>query len=144
MNLRDSLNRYYYDTTVADLRQLGRTGGGTLSYNSIMYLDVISYQHQQGGCTLTTLADTLHISRAAATIKVGDLVKLGLVEKTRSQADRRVVYLNVTDMVASALRAYDGPFERAVQLVEARFKKEEIDTFCEILDTLSQEYIKNA
>ena len=49
MDLRDSLNRYYYDSTVSDLRQLSRTGGGELSYNSIMYLDVISYQHEQGG-----------------------------------------------------------------------------------------------
>ena len=48
MDLRDSLNRYYYDVTVSDLRQISRTGGGELSYNSIMYLDVISYQRAQG------------------------------------------------------------------------------------------------
>lgn len=28
MNLRDSLNQYYFDMTVSDLRRLGRTGGG--------------------------------------------------------------------------------------------------------------------
>lgn len=48
MDLRDSLNRYYYDVTVSDLRQISRTGGGELSYNSIMYLDVISYQRARG------------------------------------------------------------------------------------------------
>ena len=52
MNLRDSLNRYYYDVIVCDLRQLSRTGGGELSYNSIMYLDVISFQENDGGCTV--------------------------------------------------------------------------------------------
>lgn len=56
MDLRDSLNRYYYDVTVSDLRQISRTGGGELSYNSIMYLDVISYQRAQGECTVSTLA----------------------------------------------------------------------------------------
>ena len=61
MDLRDSLNRYYYDVTVSDLRQISRTGGGELSYNSIMYLDVISYQRAQGECTVSTLANTLHI-----------------------------------------------------------------------------------
>lgn len=142
MDLRDSLNRYYYDTTVSDLRLLSRTGGGELSYNSIMYLDVISYQAQQGGCTVSTLAKTLRISRSAATLKMNELKKLGLVEKLRSETDRRVVYLNVTEQVARALRAYDRPFERAAKLVEERFTPEEIRTFCAILDTFSQEYVK--
>ena len=41
MNLRDSLNQYYYDEIVCDLRRLAKNGGGELSFNSIMYLDVI-------------------------------------------------------------------------------------------------------
>ena len=73
MDLRDSLNRYYYDVTVSDLRQISRTGGGELSYNSIMYLDVISYQRAQGECTVSTLANTLHITKSAVTIKVNEL-----------------------------------------------------------------------
>ena len=59
MDLRDSLCRFYYDSTVSDLRQVNKTGGGELSYNSIMYLDVISYQQALGVCTVTTLADTI-------------------------------------------------------------------------------------
>ena len=144
MNLRDTLNQYYYDTTVCDLRQLSRTGGGELSYNSIMYLDVISYQHEQGGCTVSSLADTLHISRSAATIKVNDLFKLGLVSKRRSESDRRVVYLDVTAQVRESLRAYDRPFERAARLVETTFSPAQIETFCAILDAFSKEYSKEA
>ena len=117
MDLRDSLCRFYYDSTVSDLRQVNKTGGGELSYNSIMYLDVISYQQALGVCTVTTLADTLHISRAAATIKVGELVKLGLVTKTRSEEDRRQV--------------------------EAAYSQDEIDLFCAILDIFSKEYQKD-
>ena len=90
MDLRDSLNRYYYDVTVSDLRQISRTGGGELSYNSIMYLDVISYQRAQGECTVSTLANTLHITKSAVTIKVNELERLGMVTKTRSETDRRV------------------------------------------------------
>lgn len=143
MDLRDSLNQYYYDMTVCDLRQLSRTGGGELSYNSIMYLDVISFQHAKGGCTVSSLAQTLSISKSAATLKVNDLVKLGLVEKTRSQTDRRVFYLNVTDQVAHALTAYDRPFDRAARVVEARFSPAEIERFCAILETFSTEFRKD-
>ena len=143
MNLRDSLNRYYYDTTVSDLRQLSRTGGGELSYNSIMYLDVISYQNAQGLCTVSSLAETLHISKSAVTIKINDLAKMGMVVKRRSETDRRVVHIDVSEEVNKALRAYDRPFERAARLVEATFSEEQIRIFCFILDTFSTEFIKD-
>ena len=129
MDLRDALNQYYYDTTVCDLRQLSRTGGGELSYNSIMYLDVISFQEADGGCTVGRLAKTLRISAPAATLKVNELVKMGLVEKSRSETDRRVVYLRVTNQVAESLKSYDSPFERAAQAVERRFTADEIRAF---------------
>lgn len=147
MNLRDSLHKYYYDTIVCDLQQLNHTGNGELSYNSIMYLDVISYQQNEGNCTVSSLAKTLRISNSAVTLKVNELVKLGLVEKTRSQEDRRVVYLTITDLVANSLKNYDSPFERAVQAVEKNFSPTEIHTFCQIIETFlhhyQQEFIEN-
>lgn len=142
MNLRDSLNQYYFAMTVGDLRQLNRTGGGELSYNSMMYLDVISYQSAGGACTVSTLAETLQISRSAVTMKVNELARLGLVVKTRSEGDRRVVYLEVSEPVARALGAYDRPFERAAQQVEERFSPGEIALFCKILQTFSDEFSK--
>ena len=143
MDLRDALNQYYYDTTVCDLRQLSRTGGGELSYNSIMYQDVISFQEADGGCTVGRLAKTLRISAPAATLKVNELVKMGLVEKSRSETDRRVVYLRVTNQVAESLKSYDSPFERAAQAVERRFTADEIRAFCSILGTFTEEYKKD-
>ena len=142
MDLRDSLNQYYYDTTVSDLRQLSRTGGGELSYNSMMYLDVISFQHEQGGCTVSTLAETLRITRSAVTLKVNALEKLGLVVKTRSETDRRVIYLDVSDTVRQALNVYDPPFERAARLVEETYSPGQVEIFCQILQTFRVEFTK--
>ena len=139
MDLRDSLNRYYYDVTVSDLRQISRTGGGELSYNSIMYLDVISYQRAQGECTVSTLANTLHITKSAVTIKVNELERLGMVTKTRSETDRRVIQLDVSPQMTQSLRAY----ERAIRLVERSFTPEQIAVFCSILNTFTSEYIKD-
>lgn len=143
MDIRDSLNRFYYDTTVSDLRQLSRTGGGELSYNSIMYLDVISYQQAQGRCTVSSLAETLRISKSAVTIKINELSKLGVIEKRRSETDRRVVFLSLSEAAAKSLGAYERPFERAVRLVESRFSPEEIAAFCRILDTFNEAYRKD-
>lgn len=143
MNLRDALNKYYYDTTVCDLKHLNSTGGGELSYNSMMYLDIISYQQKDGGCTVSRIAKTLNISNSAATIKVNELVKLGLVNKNRSSEDKRVVYLSITDIVAQSFKVYDSPFERGLKSAENKFTKEEINTFCAIIETFLEEYKKD-
>lgn len=141
MDLRNTLNRYYYDTTVSDLRMFSRVGQGDLSYNSVMYLDVIAYQAaQEGGCTVSTLAKTLHITNSAATIKVNELVKKGFVRKMQGEADRRFTYLSLTDSVAAALKAYDSPFERAVGQVEKQFAPEELEIFCAILKAFTDAY----
>lgn len=143
MNLRDSLNRYYYDTIVCDMKQVNKSGGGEISYNTIMYLDVISFQQEDEGCTVSRLSDTLNISNSAATMKVNELVKMGLVKKTRSEKDKRVIYLSITDTVADALKKYDSPFERAIQSVEKNFSDNDIKTFCSVLDTFINEYKKD-
>ena len=101
MDLRDSLNRYYYDVTVSDLRQISRTGGGELSYNSIMYLDVISYQRAQGECTVSTLANTLHITKSAVTIKVNELERLGMVTKESPTLFRNDVNRHISQIVST-------------------------------------------
>ncbi len=142
MNLRDSLNQYYYDEIVCDLRRLAKNGGGELSYNSIMYLDVISYQEQSGGCTVSRLAKTLHISNSAATMKVNELMHLGLVEKVRSETDRRVVYLHLSPLAAACVCESDAPYERAVQTIEAQYSEEEITLFCRMLQVFADEYQK--
>ena len=48
----------------------------------------------QGECTVSTLANTLHITKSAVTIKVNELERLGMVTKTRSETDRRVIQLD--------------------------------------------------
>lgn len=143
MDLRDSLNRYYYDVTVSDLRQISRTGGGELSYNSIMYLDVISYQRAQGECTVSTLANTLHITKSAVTIKVNELGAAGDGDQDPQRDRRRVIQLDVSPQMTQSLRAYEGPFERAIRLVERSFTPEQIAVFCSILNTFTSEYIKD-
>ena len=115
MDLRDSLNRYYYDVTVSDLRQISRTGGGELSYNSIMYLDVISYQRAQGECTVSTLANTLHITKSAVTIKVNELERLGPAQPP-FDAEVLVLYDEATDLkdLTARLAALAGQGKRVL------------------------------
>lgn len=141
MDLMACLNRYYYDMTVTELRMLNRDPGAKLSHHSAMYLELIDWQEN---CTVSSLSETLHISKPAVTKKVNDLLQRGLVVKTQSQSDKRVFYLRVSAAISKANELYDRPYEHAVHVLEQAYSEEELSAFCRILDRFSAEYMKEA
>ena len=60
----------------------------------------------------------LHIATSAATLKVKELEKLGLVSKTQSEEDKRVYYLTVNEAVRAEYKAYDQSLYAALDQVE--------------------------
>ena len=134
MNLRDSLNRLYYNMTIYDVRYVNRSITGNLSYNSIMYLDIIAYQDN---CTVSSIAETLGISKPAVTKKVNELIRLGHVVKTQSGKD-----LRVSDELQKNSVVYDRPFERALRTIEKKYSPEQLAVLGDIMDIYSQEIMK--
>lgn len=141
MNLRSSLNRLYYNMTIHDIHFINRSLSGNLSYNSVMYLDIIDFQEN---CTVSSLAETLRISKPAVTKKVNELIQLGYVVKTQSEKDKRVYYLRVSDEIKKSSEFYERPFERAIRKIEARYDVEHLAVLCDVLDTFSEEVAKGA
>ena len=81
MDLQETLNRYFYNQTINELRLMNESASGlNLSYNSLLYLDIISYMPQ---CTVSTLACALHISKSAVTMKVAELAGVSVPDGTR-------------------------------------------------------------
>ena len=141
MKLEESISNFYYDMTVAELRLMGQQGSA-ISYNSVLYLDLISYLERHGGCTVSCLAKVLHVSVPAVTMKVQGLVREGLVEKRRDEMDRRKQYIVCNKAVQQVLADYDRPFGRAVRQIEDQFTEAEIQQFIHFLSTLSAAYQK--
>ena len=111
----------------------------SMTYNSFLYLDLIAYKDD---CTVSYLADALHVSKSAVTSKVNELIKLGLVVKTQSEKDRRVYYLTVSPEVAADNRQYDKRLNRAVRVLEERYGEKELGTFRGMLELLSASYLE--
>lgn len=141
MRLEESLSTFYYDMVVAELRMMGQQEMA-ISYNSVLYLDLISYLEQHGGCTVSHLAEVLHVSVPAVTMKVQGLVREGLVEKKRDETDRRKQYIVCSKTVRQVLADYDRPFGRAVRQIENGFTETEIQQFIHFLSALSKAYQK--
>lgn len=90
---------------------LKRWHEGTLS---LIHLNVLMHLRANGPMTMTHLAEVLDVSVASATGIVDRMEKKGVVERRRSDEDRRVVHVEVTkrgDQIFSNMQA-----ERQVRL----------------------------
>jgi DNA-binding MarR family transcriptional regulator len=90
---------------------LKRWQQGTLS---LIHLNVLMQLRANGPTTMTHLAEMLDVSVASATGIVDRMEKKGVIERRRSDEDRRVVAVNVTDQGERVLNAMQE--ERHIRL----------------------------
>lgn len=142
MKLLDILNRFYYSMALNELRLMNQnTVYPSITYNSLLYLDLISYKEE---CTVSYLSKILHISKAAVTIKVNELERQGLVTKTRSEKDRRVFYISISPQVKAEYTQYDHCMKKATAMLEATFTADELCKFERMLDIVKDAYLKDS
>lgn len=138
--LKESIDRYFYNMTTFELQLMNRKIiSSEITYNSLLYLDMIAYQHH---CTASWIAEKLQVSRSAVTVKTNDLIQQGLVRKVQSEEDKRVFYLEITEAAQDLYKLYDKGLYHAIEEVRKQYSEEEIAIFCRILDTLDANYYK--
>lgn len=140
MLLKDTLNHFFYTMSVTELQLMNEKFKNlNITYNSLLYLDLIA---QTPKCTITQLAQTLHISKSAVTLKVNELVKQGLLIKQQSKQDKRVYYLHLEEEIKDIYTQYDKALYKAMQKVNEQFSIEEQEIFSKILKEIEESYIK--
>lgn len=137
MHIREQMERFYLDMAVNELRLANCSRYQKITYNSLLYLDLIAYHEN---CTVSYLAEVLHIAKSAVTLKIHELEKLGLVEKRQSAADKRIYYLYVNQALLEEYKTYDNVLYSALDQLEKTYSSEQIDTFCRMLDSLNQAF----
>lgn len=142
MNPAKAIDRLYYNIILNELRMMNESRlYDNITYNSLLYLDLISYTKN---CTVSFLANALHVAKSSVTLKVNELIKQGLVEKEQSDKDRRVFYLTVRPEILEEFQNLDRAANYALEQVQKQYSTEEIDHFCEMLDTFSNYYNQHA
>ena len=136
MNLRDSLNAFYYSNALCDLQLMNRQfSSPTITYNSLLYLEII--YSMQGKCTASKLADMLCVSRPGVTKKLNELIEQGLIIKTPDPNDRRKYFLTVNEDTAPQYRIYRQQDDLAVKTITERYSEEDIKKFSDMLQILT-------
>lgn len=81
--LKEALDKYYYIMTVNEHKRLGsKVICSDITYNSILYLDLIAYTPD---CTPSKLAEILNVSKSAVTSKSAEMIRQGLIESVKKR-----------------------------------------------------------
>ncbi|MFO7173419.1 MAG: MarR family transcriptional regulator [Bacillota bacterium] len=83
---------------------------------------------------ISEVAATLGVTLSAATGLVDRMARNQLVERERDQADRRVVWVRLTDAGRQAARAAEEERRRVLQEVFAPLSDEELQTLASLLE----------
>ena len=136
MKLRKALDTFYYSTALCGLRLMNRQFvDETITYNSLLYLELIFSMN--GTCTASQIADLLHVSRPAVTLKINELIRQGLVTKSADPNDRRKNYLSVNEEAIPKYKVYRRQDAAAIKRITEKYTEEDIKKFCEMLDIIS-------
>ena len=130
MTLPEALNYYHYRSSIDELRWLNGGDYNGITYNSMLYLNVIA---NTPDCTPSKLADMVRITRPAVTIKVNELVKRGFVVKEPSAEDKRIVYLRLNEQMREQYRAYYQHGVLAEKLMLAKYSERETELLARML-----------
>lgn len=135
MGITEKINSFYYHMALYELQLMnGSDYFNGLSYNSILYINVIE---QTENCTVSRLAEVLHITKSAVTIKINELVRQNIVQKQQSASDKRVYYLKLNHETGELMKNYDRIFEKAEAVLRTKYTEEQLALFEEVLETIS-------
>jgi DNA-binding MarR family transcriptional regulator len=99
---------------------------------------ILRYIHQSGECTSSKLAEAFEVNKSAITATINRMVDRGLIQRTRDDNDRRVVYLTLSD---KGNELYQNAHEKVQLLVESiitQFEETEIKTFINTYEKLAK------
>ena len=135
MEFLEAINHFYSQMSLREFRLLReREEYAGLSYNSLLYLDIIS--HRQN-CTVSSLSALLGLTKSAVTMKIQELAKKGAIIKTQSKADRRVYYLSPAPRIQEVYQSYDELFAQIEERLRKTYSPQQLDLFCKILSDIA-------
>lgn len=126
---------YRMDAMIAgEAGDLGLPFSSSLTFRDFIFLTAIAANE---GCSVSKLATLSHVSRPTATVRVNTLVEKGLVRKTKSEEDKRTVYLGLTESASKALDWEECRLSEFLEGLKERHGQERLNDFLTMAEELS-------
>jgi DNA-binding MarR family transcriptional regulator len=98
----------------------------------------LRYINQVGTCTSSELAEVFDVQKSAITAIIQRLWEKGLIERTRDEKDRRVVYLTLTEKGQDLYEKCEQRIHDIVESLITQFEEAEIKQFLDTFEKLNQ------
>lgn len=99
---------------------------------------MLRYISRKGSCTSTELAEVFDVKKSAITAIITRLVEKGLIERTRDENDRRVVYLALTEKAKELFNDTEERIHKLVGSFIQKFEENEITQFIKTYEKLDK------
>ena len=93
---------------------------------------------------MTTVAKSLHVTTGTLTISINSLVKKNYVERVRSEEDRRVVLVSLTEKGRKAFLHHRQFHDKLVNEIVEQLSDEEKRVLEKALNRINQFFLSNA
>lgn len=90
------------------------------------------------GNNMSSIAKKLNITVGSLTTAVNNLVNKNYVERSRSEEDRRVVYVKLTEKGINAYHHHEDYHRQMTQAIIDKLGKEELPVLMKTLDALTE------
>lgn len=90
------------------------------------------------GNNMSSIAKKLNITVGSLTTAVNNLVNKNYVKRSRSEEDRRVVYVKLTEKGMNAYHHHEDYHRQMTQAIIDKLDKEELPVLMKTLDALSE------
>ncbi|WP_026583950.1 MarR family winged helix-turn-helix transcriptional regulator [Bacillus sp. J33] len=98
----------------------------------------LRYMSQVGSCTSSELAEVFDVKKSAITAMITRMWEKGLIQRTRDENDRRVVYLTLTEKGNKLYAEAEEKIHKLVESLITRFDQAEIQQFIETFEKLDK------
>lgn len=123
------------DSTFKKLQtKVGSTSGvSQLTISQFQYIDAI---HELEQPTITEIAEKLSIAKASVSTGINKLIEKGFVTKTRSDRDKRIYHVTLTEKGNSLINAKYQALKEYGDFINTALSEEEAKQFKAILNKL--------
>jgi len=135
-NVRISMNKFlkmYFDSCQEVYNEINF---GRITGKQFKYLKEI---HKKGEVTLTSLAETLNITKPTMNEFINKFLVAGIVKKRKSTSDKRVSYISLTEVGVVLATSNLLESKRAVEKIIKKLNEEEVELLANIFDKFGAE-----
>lgn len=105
-----------------------------ISSNDMHIIEAIGIQAPRN---MSTIASILKVTVGTLTIAINNLVKKGYVKRTRSEIDRRVVFISLSAKGKRAFKHHEAFHNRMTDVILRRLDEQEVDILLKSLENIS-------